>query len=793
MRATFYAGTAIILMLQALAVTAQAAPAAGTAQPAAAGTDNGLEVVVVTAQRRREDLQKSSLAIQVLKDDDLKTAGASDAKSLTLLVPGLQVGMAGASTQIYIRGVGDYGANSLGNPAVATSLDGVYIARETAIAGMFYDLARVEVLKGPQGTLYGRNASGGAINIITNRPNFDRFGGSLDVEVGNYGEFNTEGALNVPVNEHLALRVAFQTLRHLGYLSDGTDDASQQSGRLEALWEPNERLTLLLEGDYTHQGGHGDGFALRVPGAPLASTPWLGLTDSRSNAAQFVTAAAIGFCIPTSTLNGLDTATPPRGQLPPPPCDTGGAGPGVLAISGLSRATFQNNILWGVHAQLDWDLDWATLTIIPAYRSTRVDYIADPAFESYAHPDTSAETTFEARLSANKKALKWVAGVYYFKEDQLALDTLNAGLLINSMSDESLHSESYAAYGQATVSLTAVFRLIGGLRYTHDTKTLSGSSYNDFPSLSFAPPAPGVPAACLGTAPCLSETFAGKVGNDDVSWKAGIEYDLAAENMLYLTASTGYKAGGLNDSAGSLVYKPEKLLAFDAGSRNRFLDNRLQVNLEAFYWKYRDQQIPHNALDTLGNVALVWINAGQATMKGADLDIAAKPTVYDTVHIGVEYLDSHYNSFKYAAPSNNQLPPAIPGVTTGCAVTSVIDCSGFQVIAAPRWAGTVSWEHVFPLSNDGAVSTHVDASFASRRWTALDFLAPQERAPSYVVETASITYTVPSGKWQLMAFVRNITNRPVYTIASESPFVPSIVGATIGEPRTYGVNLSARF
>lgn len=769
-------------------------PARGIAAPAKAPHDYALREVIVTAQRRTQDVQKSSLAVQVLSPSELKTAGVVDAKSLTLLVPGLQVGNAGPSTQIYMRGVGDFGANSLSNPAVAANFDGVYIAREAAVAGFFYDLARIEVLKGPQGTLYGMNASGGAINIITRDPTFDGYNGYMDLETGNYGEVETDGALNAPVSGNLALRAAFQTVKHSGYLSDGTDDASQQSARLEALWRDAGRLRVLLVGDYTHQGGRGNGYALRVPGASPSPSPWLGLTDPRSNVVQLALAAASGLCIPTFALNGMDAATPPRGQLPPTACDTGGAGPGVLLFDGLAQQSYQDNTIWGAQAHVDWNLGWATLSLIPAYRSTRLNFISYPSFETYDHPDTSGETTMEARLAHSGKRLKWVGGLYYFQENQSALDAVPVGLLSYTQSSESLASKSYAAYGQATVSVTRSLRAIAGLRFTRDTKSLSGVVLNEYPSLPYAAPAPGVPAACPGSAPCPSEAFAGEVGYGDVSWKAGLEYDLAPAHMLYLTGATGFKAGGLNDSAGTAEYRPERLLAIELGSRNRFLDNRLQVNLETFYWKYRDEQLPHVSLDALGNPAFITINAASARMFGYDLDVAAKPTTHDTLRAAVEYLDSRYSTFRYAAPSNPALPPAIQGVTTGCSVTTVVDCSGFQLLAAPLWAGTAAWEHVVPLASGALVTTEADAQFSSSRWLGIDFIAPQERAPAYVVESLSVRYDAPSGRWAVTAFVRNLTDRPVYTIGGENPFVPGgAVASTIGDPRTYGARVSVHF
>jgi iron complex outermembrane receptor protein len=171
---------------------------------------------VVTAERRPETLQKSSIALQVLGGEELERDGITQPKDLTLAIPGLAVGSGGPQPQYYIRGVGDLSSIALSNPAIATNLDGVYVARPVATNTNFFDVARVEVLKGPQGTLYGRNASGGAINVISNRPMLGDTTGYLSVEGGNFSATKGEGAINLPVSDTVALRAAFQVVNRDG-------------------------------------------------------------------------------------------------------------------------------------------------------------------------------------------------------------------------------------------------------------------------------------------------------------------------------------------------------------------------------------------------------------------------------------------------------------------------------------------------------------------------------------------------------------------------------------------------
>lgn len=294
-------------------------PGGRRAAPAAGGT---LHEIIVTAERFSENVQTAALAISVLDTHQLATAGVVNVQELTKLVPGLQVGLGGPYTQIYIRGIGDFGSNSLADPGVAPYLDGVFVSREAAVGGMFYDLARVEVLKGPQGTLYGMDTTGGAINLITHRPTFRRVEGYVDLETGNYGEINGEGALNVPLGAHLATRLAFQTVNNRGYLSDGSNDAAQQSARIETLWKPADEFSLLLQADYTHQGGHGEGAVLTIDGPGPSFSPWTSVASPLANDIQLARSEPTQ-CVPTAILNGLDSASPPRGALPPPSCSFG--------------------------------------------------------------------------------------------------------------------------------------------------------------------------------------------------------------------------------------------------------------------------------------------------------------------------------------------------------------------------------------------------------------------------------------------------------------------------------------
>lgn len=281
MRALLAGSTALIGLLQPSASAAQGdAPAQAASAPE---TGEGLQEIIVTAQRREENLQKAALAVSAIAGNALTQQSVTQATDLSRLIPSIQIQPAHSYTQIYLRGVGTFGANSFAENSVAFNLDGVYLSRPAGPSGLFYDLERVEVLKGPQGTLYGRNATGGAINIITAKPKRDRFEGYANAEYGNYDTLKLSGAVNAPLGNAAALRIAGQLSQHDGYFSDGSDDERTRAVRGQILLAPEgSRFDMTISVDYAHLGGIGGGGTI----VPLVrSGSRLGASDPRVQAA----------------------------------------------------------------------------------------------------------------------------------------------------------------------------------------------------------------------------------------------------------------------------------------------------------------------------------------------------------------------------------------------------------------------------------------------------------------------------------------------------------------------------
>ena len=750
-------------VMPALAQTSQSTAGGSAppnaAAPAASDADSGIQEIVVTAQRRTESLQKSSLAIQVLDQDALGRAGVAQARDLNQLVPGLQIAFGGNETQTFIRGIGDFSSTGFGQSAVAVNANGVYVGDQASVGPLFYDTERVEVLKGPQGTLYGRNATAGAINIIANPPT-DQFGGYFTAEGGDYGLQRYIGALNVPLTDTLSARAAIQYVTRNGYLSDGTDDDEQQSGRFQALWKPMEGFSALVIADIEHLGGYGQGSVLlpRQPG----TGPFTGQVNSINNAALLAGADVPPFLV----------ATPGAGPYPTP-----GNSSGVMQDMG--RSDYQRNL----SGEFNYDLGFANLTFIPALRTSTDTYFGyEPGFP-FGDIETTREQSYELRLSKASDFIKWAGGLYFF-DDQQTIDqfaTISVYVpSLNTKLDDSLGTKSYAGFGQATVTITDPFRLIGGIRYTHEVKTLDGTRTQ----VPLGPP--------LVTPLNSSADF------NAVNFKAGFEYDLTDVNMLYATVSTGFKAGGFNTFESvpgiSNVYQPEKLTDYELGVRNRFFDNRLQANVETFYWKDKDSQQSHLGYDPAGNLQFLTLNAASANIYGADFDIVAKPWSADTFSVVLEYLHTKFENFDYAIPTANytaaSLGCAAAPSTTTAGYTNV-NCSGEPLPRAPTWSGTVSYQHAFDVYN-GTLTADVDANFASRRYLAVDYISVED-APSYVRENASLTYTPDIKKWSITAYGRNLSNRVVYTGGVEQALAPGIFYSNVDPPRTFGGRVTVNF
>jgi iron complex outermembrane recepter protein len=682
-----------------------------------------LEEIVITAERREENLQKTAIAVTALSVDDLQKMGLYSQADLPRAVPAVGIfNGGGGTTQATLRGVGNLAGNTYAEQAVPFNLDGEYLARGEAVNGQFFDLERIEVLKGPQGTLYGRNASSGTVNIITAKPKIGEFGGNLQLEVGNYGKYLVSGALNVPTNENSALRLSGQRVYHDGYLSDGYNDQDETSGRLQWLWKPSADLSLRLGADASRTDSQGATGVLR----PYSGDKW----DGPSSPGQ----------------TALYTS---RGSAPIP-------------ADGFTHTTVK-----GAHAQVDWNTAAGTLTVNPTYRQLDGEALHYAAGFPVVLLQKSRTNSLETRFaSPQEQRLTWLVGYYYFKETaEFTLTFKFAPGISATNSVPFIETKAMAGFGQASFKVTDALRLVGGARYSSEKKATTVTSGGG---------------------------FSNSLKNTKTTWKAGVEFDAAPASLLYANVSTGFKAGGFYVAKNGL-FKPETITAYAAGSKNRFLDNRLQVNIEAFYWKYKDKQVSH-LVPTAFGPDLVTENAGNATLYGLEPEVIFALTDKDRLGLDVQYNHAVYDKFTYdglnvATTCKNSPPKAI----FPFGVVTTVDCSGFDIPQSPRVTGNAYYGHTFSLANGGNIEAIATVHYRSSMWGGeehLDNAQSDQHYEAFTTEDLTMTYNDSSNKWSVTAYGYNLSDEQNY----QGSFVGSPGAVTVvTPPRVYGLRFNANF
>jgi iron complex outermembrane receptor protein len=732
---------------------------AATAQEPTGGDKGVIELgeIVVTALRKPTDVQRTAVALSVVSGEQLTSAGVTDIQRVADLVPALDVApSAGPYFSFTVRGVNNFAVNYFSESAIAVNVDDVYVSRPTAFSGLFYDLERIEVLKGPQGTLYGRNATGGAVNVVTHKPT-QTFGGTVNADVGDFGRVAVDASLNLPINETDAFRIAGQSVDRDGYFDDGTGDEKTRAGRISYRTTRFDDISIDIVGDYAHQGGRGGGSVALDPTTRTGfafDDPWRGLLNEPQ----------------------LIRSGPPTNTAFPPP-----------------QGTYNDNDFYGVSSEIEFGTSAGKLTVIPGYRKVKTNFLNVAGGFFINEQADSDQKSAEVRFASNEdQMIRYLVGAYYFDEDLDGKGFFDQTAQGVSSQMFSLGTESYAGFAQIVWAVTNTVRFTGGGRYTDEKKTIDGQTFSITPR--FVPPAPppnaGTPVLSLsGVSNSFSRT----------TYTAGLEWDVAQRSLLYANAGTGFKAGGFfSGPLGSNTFKPERVNSYTLGSKNRFLDNRLQLNAELFYLDYKDQQISHLDRRTgPGGVVLTvqaTENVGHATTKGGELELEYLLARNTQLTARAQYLDATYDDLRFRAP---QLGPAPPPY--GCPFTTSggfynIDCSGKEATQSPKWTTDVGIQQRFPLSGGGAIAANLSSRYQSERETRINYLA-LTRADDYTRTNFSIGYQSADQNWSVFAYVDNIEDDEVVanTFVHASYPTVNLVTAALEPPRTYGVRVGYEF
>lgn len=711
-----------------------------------------IEEVTVTATRTETLLSETPIAMTALTPDSLRDAGITDATKLNDVVPNVRLTESNGDYRIAVRGVSSTDTTEKGDPSVAFMQDGIYIARSQDMVGAFFDLERVEVLRGPQGTLYGRNTTAGVINVISARPK-DELLGSVDVTLGNYGAQNITGMVNVPLNENLAMRAAFNREKR---------DTILEGPGAKNLDAFRDNLTGRLS-----LGGEYDNFEFVVVG-----------DISKSEGSVFN-------IVPISNFFSGGYSATPTVDLD---YDAAGSTSDMLNVPFQITAPDQrDDFRWSLMTEASYHFDGFSLTYLGSHRDADREYDRNyMVLGSIPNPATFfgdfEQDSHELRIAFGEdQPLHGQAGIYYFKEE---LDIeLNLGAPLSQLVGGAdavgyafpqgpVEAESKAAFTEVTYDLTEDLHFTAGVRYTEDSKSRDGAIVLDTQD----------PNTGAITRAVLNENLAAEEWTK-TTWKLGVDYFLGDLGMVYATMATGYKAGGFNDGCvtGSgvgcsstedlLYYGPEELTSIEVGFKFSLLDETLNLNASVFTYDYTDKQVEASLVSPPLRVTR---NAGEAGIKGIEIDGLWLPYENGKVEFSATWLDAVYDEF---VPDAANFPS--------------LSWKGKHLDHAPENTFRLSYTHTFPLSAGGSIDANVSTFYSSEYYIA--DLAPdllsQFKQPSYGKTDITVTYNSADESWYVQAFGKNLEDEITLSSATGSTFG----AANVEDPRTYGVRAGMKF
>ncbi|MDT7836980.1 TonB-dependent receptor [Aquabacterium sp. OR-4] len=588
----------------ALAAMSLCPPAAlAQAQPRTTDT-KALQEVVVTAERRSTHVQKTAISLATVSGDEMREKGQTTLEAALSDTPAVSVMATPQGGQVFVRGVGSQGDSNWVDPAISLNLDGVYSGRAERVFASMYDVARVEVLRGPQGTLYGRNSTGGSVNVLTHNPG-PRLGGAVNLQLGNYQLRHADAALNVPLGEQWALRVAALREKREGYFSNGGRASDLSAGRIKLQYRPSNDVTLLATVDSFDSRGAG---ATTVPRAFAGGPPFFNWQTDHANPWQ------------------VDDLHP----------------------ADVQRTRFTTTTL-----QADVNLGFGLLSVQPALvksrRMTQTDLVAGIAApgSTLPLPETiweETQKTLELRLAAPARApWQWVLGAYAFEASNVQTGVPPSFPPPTWESyDTRVPAASRALFGQLTAPLMPGLRGTAGLRHTRDEKTYHYGVHST---------AVWTGAAYDSGIQQVSQTYSATTG------KLGLEWDLSRQAMAYAQWASGHKAGGFGIAMPPQAYEPEHLDAIELGLKSRFLDNRLQINGELYAYQYKNYQVMYQDAaapspvpgDASASFMQYVVNAGAGRIRGFEVESRWRALPDTELRAAFTYNDAHYGHFALAA------------------------------------------------------------------------------------------------------------------------------------------------
>lgn len=727
----------------------------------------GLDRIIVTAQKREQDAQDVGIAITAFDEEAMNRAGIVDVTRMDLVTPGMSFAQRGNDFKVTIRGAHAENTFRDATPVVGLFVDGIYKPTAAQAGAAFVDVERVEVLKGPQGTLFGRNTLGGTIQVITNKPDPEAFDFGVDLTVGNYDRVKPEAYINLPITDDFAIRVAGMLEYRDGHVKNSGpgDDLGiidRDVLRVQALYDVSDDLSVLASWNHNNAGG-----------TSLSAFGYAALGTIRNP----VTGV-------TSNVGVYDPINPRYGSQG----SRQDAGPWEIFRDGEHIRDNSEDV---VALDVNWDMGPIALRSITSYTDFSQFASADSDFsenffaqEQY-HEELTAFTQEVQILSSDPDSrVEWVLGGTYANEDYLQTfrripavgEIANDGSLLPAtgrcltqnfaslpdptaptpcpsflgQGEPRLHS--IGVFAQATVHLTDDLRVTGGGRWTRDKKSMFRTNVST---------------------ERIDRTF------EKFTWRAALEYDVTDDNMVYGSASTGFLSGGFNFNL--TTFDEQVVTAYEIGSKNRFADDRVQLNLSGYWNEFTNLLSTVLVVDpTTGSIQIFGANGGESTGKGIEAELLAAPSDNLTFGTTLAYQDSTYGEFVIA----NRFAEGgdVPG-------TNAQDLRGLNTPWAPTFAGSVWAAYdihteagVFtPMIQVAASGKHQNSGLQQHELTETD---------AYAKIDLRLNWQMPDSNFEASAFVENLTNEAVlhHTIIGGNKLIQGMWST----PRFYGVRLTYR-
>ncbi|MDA5195013.1 TonB-dependent receptor [Govanella unica] len=677
-----------------------------------------MEEIMVTARKRVESLQDVPISVSTFSSAQLDRLSATSLKDVKNFVPGLYYSDRSAlQTDITIRGVGGDSRNIGIESGTGLYVDGVYAGRTSAYNMDLADVAQIEILRGPQGTLFGKNTMGGVINIVTRKPT-EVLSGNAEISYGNYNAIRFKGSVSGPLTDKLLAKATVATWDRDGYLHNLFDDSKLQSekrrsGMLQFQLKPSDALEINLSGDYTHD-------------------------DQNAVLNQLGSAAAFG---------------------------AGYYNPNRFEVNTNRRNSIERD-MYGFALSANYTLGSGhTLTSISSFRHvditvySDIDQVPVDVFHSGPFTDNFKQYTQELRISSpGQQFIDYLVGLYYYKQDASASRNIYASGNPIFFTRGPLDTTSFAGFANVTANFTPKLAVTAGVRATYEKK--EGSYQQTSPTPAFNKNFPDL-----------------RISSTEPSWTLSANYRWVEEVSTFLSVSRGFKSGGFNvDPLATpapltnkdITFDSEFVTSYEAGLKSELLGGKLRLSASVFYSEYKDRQVPQ--FETIGGIpTVITRNAGASEVKGFEVEFTAVPNQWLLVFGGLGYLDGKYTEFAGATTSGQNF-------------------TGHITEKTPKWSANIGVDMRVPVG-PGELSLSPQLAYVGKTYLQPDNL-PFNIEHGYTLVNVRLGYEFQDGQYGIFAWGKNLTN------ATYKEFTRQFSGSDqvlFGEPRTYGVQLNAKF